>query len=67
MAALHVTGNEVAGLIYILGLMFGSIGGFLVVDWLPRRKFVIGSFAVTSVALLLGLTSRWVPSTPNGG
>jgi len=50
MTALHVTGNEVAGLIYILGLMLGSIGGFLVVDWLPRRVFVIGSFAVTSSA-----------------
>ena len=60
MAALHVTGNKVAGLIYILGLMFGSIGGFLVVDWLPRRVFVIGSFAVTSVALLLSLTNREV-------
>jgi len=60
MAALHVTGNQVAGLIYILGLMFGSIGGFLVVDWLPRRMFVIGSFAVTSVALLLSLTNSEV-------
>lgn len=53
MAALQVTGNTVAGLIYILGLLFGSIGGFLVVDWLPRRLFVIGSFAITSVALLI--------------
>ena len=60
MAALHVTGNQVAGLIYILGLLFGSIGGFLVVDWLPRRMFVIGSFAVTSSALLLSLTNSEV-------
>jgi MFS transporter, putative metabolite transport protein len=57
MAALHVTGNKVAGLIYILGLMFGSIAGFVVVDWLPRRQFVIGSFAVTTIALLLSNTT----------
>jgi putative MFS transporter len=56
MAALRVTGNEVAGLIYILGLMVGSVGGLIVVDWLPRRVFVIGSFMVTSVALLVSTT-----------
>lgn len=64
MAALHVTGNEVAGLIYIVGLMLGSVGGFVVVDWLPRRSFVIGSFAVTSGALLL---SNTVSGLPDGG
>jgi putative MFS transporter len=58
MAALHVTGNKVAGLIYILGLMFGSVGGFLVVDWLPRRQVVIGSFAITSVALLVSCAAQ---------
>ena len=60
MAALHVSGNVIAGLIYILGLMLGSVGGFLVVDWLPRRVFVIGSFAVTSCALIFSNTM------PNG-
>lgn len=61
MAAMHVTGNEVAGLIYILGLMVGSIAGFTVVDWMPRRMFVIGSFAVTSVALLVSTTVAGLP------
>jgi MFS transporter, putative metabolite transport protein len=61
MAAMHVTGNEVAGLIYILGLMVGSIAGFTVVDWMPRRTFVIGSFAVTSVALLISTTVAGLP------
>jgi putative MFS transporter len=60
MAGLHVTGNKVAGLIYVLGLMFGSVAGFLVVDWLPRRQFVIGSFAVTTIALLLSNTTAGV-------
>ncbi|GAI54267.1 unnamed protein product [marine sediment metagenome] len=41
--------------------MLGSIGGFLVVDWLPRRAFVIGSFAITSITLILSSTM------PNGG
>jgi len=37
-------------------LSLGSVGGFLVVDWIPRRRFVIGSFAVTSLALLISTT-----------
>ena len=61
MGALHVTGNYLAGLIYILGLLAGSIGGFLVVDWFPRRVFVIGSFAITAVALLVSSTTSGLP------
>lgn len=61
MAAMHVTGSEVAGLIYILGLMVGSVAGFAVVDWMPRRMFVIGSFAVTSVALLVSTAVAGLP------
>jgi MFS transporter, putative metabolite transport protein len=61
MAALHITGNEVAGLIYILALLAGSIAGFLVVDWLPRRWFVVGSFAITTVALLISITVTGLP------
>jgi putative MFS transporter len=53
MAALHVAGNEVAGLIYIIGLLVGSVAGFVVVDWFPRRVFVIGSFVITAAAMLV--------------
>jgi MFS transporter, putative metabolite transport protein len=61
MAALHVSGDKVAGLIYILGLMFGSVAGFVIVDWLPRRVFVMGSFAITTVALVISnLTTHLV-------
>jgi MFS transporter, putative metabolite transport protein len=63
MAALHVTGNYLAGLIYILGLLAGSVGGFLVVDWFPRRTFVIGSFAITAFALLVSATVSGLPDT----
>ena len=61
MAAMHVSGNEVAGLLYILGLMVGSLAGFTLVDWMPRRTFVIGSFAVTCVALLVSTTVSGLP------
>ena len=61
MAALHVTGNDLAGLIYILGLLAGSVGGFLVVDWFPRRVFVIGSFSITALALLVSVTASGLP------
>ena len=61
MAALKVSGNETAGLIYIIGLMVGSVGGLMMVDWFPRRVFVIGSFAVTSAALLLSAISADLP------
>jgi MFS transporter, putative metabolite transport protein len=61
MGALHVGGKGSAGLIYILGLMLGSIGGFVVVDWFPRRVFIIGSFALTSVALLICATLSGLP------
>jgi MFS transporter, putative metabolite transport protein len=61
MAALNVSGNETAGLIYVIGLMVGSVGGLLMVDGFPRRVFVIGSFAVTSAALLLSAFSADLP------
>jgi putative MFS transporter len=61
MGALHVSGKGSAGLVYILGLMLGSIGGFVVVDWFPRRVFIIGSFALTSVALLICATLSGLP------
>jgi putative MFS transporter len=61
MGALKVSGNLSAGLIYMVGLMLGSIGGFVVVDWFPRRVFIIGSFALTSVALLVCATLSGLP------
>ena len=62
MTALHVAGNEVAGLIYIMGLLLGSVAGFVIVDWFPRRVFVIGSFVITGAALLVPITLSGVPT-----
>ena len=62
MTALHVAGNEVAGLIYIMGLLLGSVAGFVIVDWFPRRVFVIGSFVITGAALLVPVTLSGVPT-----
>lgn len=61
MAALHVQGNDVAGLIYIVGLSLGSVAGFLLVDYFPRRVFVVGSFAITGLALLVSATVTALP------
>jgi putative MFS transporter len=63
MAALHVAGNEVAGLIYIMGLLLGSVAGFVVVDWFPRRVFVVGSFVITGAALLVSVTVSNLPAS----
>ncbi len=62
MTALHVTGNYFAGLIYILGLLAGSVAGFVMADWFSRRAFVIGSFAITSLALLACAMASGLPT-----
>jgi putative MFS transporter len=62
MSSLRVAGSELAGLIYIAWLLFGAIAGFVVVDWLPRRIFIVGCFAITSVALLLTATLTNLPA-----
>lgn len=61
LAALKVSGNESAGLIYILGLSAGAAAGFVMVDYFPRRVFVIGSFALTAAALIAASSSAALP------
>jgi putative MFS transporter len=62
MAALHVQGSYFAGLIYIAGLLAGSVAGFVMADWFPRRAFVIGSFTITSLALLVCAGASTLPT-----
>ena len=40
------------GMVYNIALLAGSVLGLLVIDRLPRRTLLIGSFAITSAAML---------------
>jgi MFS transporter, putative metabolite transport protein len=61
MAALHLAGGYVGGLIYNVSLLLGAIAGLIIVDRVSRRAFLIGSFA--SGALTLLILSAW-PGAP---
>jgi putative MFS transporter len=53
MAALHLNRGYLGGLIYNLALFAGAIVGVLIIDRLPRRTFLIGSFVAAGITLLL--------------
>ena len=50
--ALNVGNSFVGGLSYNLSLLSGAVLGLLVVDRMPRRTFLVGSFAITGAAML---------------
>ncbi len=50
--ALGVNGGVMGGMVYNIALLAGSVLGLLVIDRLPRRTLLIGSFAITSAAML---------------
>jgi putative MFS transporter len=50
--ALQVGDSFLGGLAYNLSLLAGAVVGLLIVDRLPRRTFLVGSFTVTALALL---------------
>jgi MFS transporter, putative metabolite transport protein len=52
LAALHVEGAYAGGRIYNLSLLVGAVAGLVVVDRISRRRFLIGSFAISSASLL---------------
>ncbi len=56
--ALNVGNSFVGGLVYNLSLLFGAALGLLVVDKMPRRTFLVGSFAVTAGAMLWLVLAR---------
>jgi len=53
MSALNVQGSYLGGLVYNLLLLIGAVLGLLIVDRITRRSFLIGSFGITSAAMLL--------------
>ncbi len=64
LAALAVTGATAAGVTYNLALLSGAVVGLLVVERIPRRVFLVGSFAVAALAMALLVPDiawpRWV-------
>jgi len=50
--ALAVGDSFVGGLVYNFSLLFGAVFGLLLVDRMPRRTFLVGSFAITAAAML---------------
>jgi MFS transporter, putative metabolite transport protein len=59
MSALHLQGGYLGGLIYNASLLLGAVAGLLIVDRIPRRSFLIGSFtAAASTMLLLSVWSN---------
>jgi len=59
MSALHLQGGYLGGLIYNASLLLGAAAGLLIVDRIPRRRFLIGSFtAAASTMLLLSVWSN---------
>lgn len=51
LGKLGVTDSYSAGLIFNLLLMLGAAGGLLIIDRLPRRTFLTGSFALMAMLL----------------
>src|ERR1700684_2665826 len=53
MSAMNLKSGYVGGLIYNLSLLGGAIVGLMVVDRLPRRSFLIGSFSIAAATMLV--------------
>ena len=53
MAAMNLSNGYLGGVIYNASLLAGAIGGLMVVDKLPRRTFLIGSFAAAAATMLI--------------
>jgi putative MFS transporter len=57
MSAMNLKSGYVGGLIYNLSLLGGAVAGLLVVDRIPRRSFLIGSFGIAAATMLI--LSAW--------
>jgi MFS transporter, putative metabolite transport protein len=51
LAALNVKNGHAGGLVYNAALLGGAAAGLIVVDRLPRRSFLIGSFGLAAGAM----------------
>jgi putative MFS transporter len=62
MSAMRLESASTGGLIYNLTLLGGGIFGVIVVDSLPRRRFLIGSFMLAALALLALIVWEPIPA-----
>ncbi|MEP6546116.1 MAG: MFS transporter [Gammaproteobacteria bacterium] len=53
MSAMNVKSGYFGGLIYNLSLLGGAVAGLMVVDRIPRRVFLIGSFSIAAATMLI--------------
>jgi putative MFS transporter len=62
MRALGIRSAYFGGLVYNLAILGGAIIGFLIIDRISRRSFLIGTFAITA-ATLAALSTRLASSS----
>jgi putative MFS transporter len=53
MSAMNVKSGYIGGVIYNASLLGGAGAGLLMIDRLPRRRFLIGSFGIAAAAMLV--------------
>jgi MFS transporter, putative metabolite transport protein len=51
--ALHVQSGFAGGILYNASLLLGAIVGLIIIDRIPRRSFLIGSYILSAATLLL--------------
>jgi len=64
LEALNVKGSYTAGAIYNFFLMLGAVLGLMIVDKISRRTFLIGSFYLMALTLLV--LAVWTDMPPAG-
>ncbi len=52
MTAINIHSGYIGGVFYNLSLLGGAIAGLLIIDRVPRRSFLIGSFVIAASAML---------------
>jgi putative MFS transporter len=62
MTAMKLERGYLGGVVYNASLLAGAIAGLLVIDELPRRTFLIGSFAIAAGTMLV--LSLWSDMPP---
>jgi len=61
MLAMKLQSAYTGGLIYNVTLLGGGIVGLLIIDSIPRRQFLIGSFALAATAMFVLISWTQIP------